>query len=280
MVTRRTFLTGAAAAFVFPSAGGRTRPVKVGVCTPDVAGAAGYGFDYVEPAAAEIAAMSKDQFREFSDTVLRSPLRCYAFNSLIRRPDLKVVGPNVPTSALKEYLEECLPRCRHLGASIVVWGSAGSRNVPEGFSREQALDQIAAFLKMAGEVARRSHVLIAIEPLRRQESNILNTGAEALEMLRRVKHPNIRMIIDYFHLREENEDPRIIEIGRREIVHLHFANPHGRLWPHTLGEDDHYAAFFGYLKKTGYSGGISIEGEGSLAKDGKASREFFRQALV
>lgn len=280
MVTRRTFLAGAAAAFVCSAEWGRVRPVKVGVCTCDVAGAAKYGFDYVEPAAAEIAAMSKDQFREFSDTVLASPLRCHAFNSFIRRPDLKVVGPEVPTSALKEYLEGCLPRCRRLGASIVVWGSAGSRNVPEGFSREQARDQIAAFLKMAGEVARRSHVIVAIEPLRRQESNILNTGAEALEMVRRVKHPNIRMIIDYFHLRGENEDPRIIEIGRREIVHLHFANPHGRVWPHDLVEDDHYAAFFGYLKKTGYSGGISIEGQGSFEKDGKASREFFRQALV
>ncbi len=280
MVTRRTFLAGAAAGFVCPAVWGRARPVKVGVCSRDVAGAAKYGFDYVEPAAAEIAAMSEDEFREFSDIVLASPLRCHAFNSFIRRPDLKVVGPEVPTSALKEYLERCLPRCRRLGASIVVWGSAGSRNVPEGFSREQARDQIAAFLKMAGEVARRSQVIVAIEPLRRQESNILNTGAEALEMVRRVKHPNIRMIIDYFHLREENEDPRIIEIGKREIVHLHFANPHGRVWPHDIVEDNHYAAFFGYLKKTGYSGGISIEGQGSFEKDGKASREFFRRALV
>ena len=279
MVRRRTVLAGTAAAFVC-AAWGRGRTVKVGVCTRDVAGAAKYGFDYVEPAAAEIAAMSTDQFREFSDTVLASPLRCHALNSFVRRPDLNVVGPEVPTSALKEYLEGCLPRCRRLGASIVVWGSAGSRNVPQGFSREQARDQIAAFLKMAGEVARRSHVIVAIEPLRRQESNILNTGAEALEMVRRVKHPNIRMIIDYFHLREENEDPRIIEIGRREIVHLHFANPHGRVWPHDLVEDDHYAAFFGYLKKTGYSGGISIEGQGSFEKDGEASREFFRHALV
>jgi D-psicose/D-tagatose/L-ribulose 3-epimerase len=167
MVTRRTFLAGSAAAFVCPEAWGRARKVKVGVCTRDVAGAAKYGFDYVEPAAAEIAAMSKDLFREFSDTMLVSPLRCHAFNSFIRRPDLKVVGPEVPTSALKEYLEGCLPRCRRLGASIVVWGSAGSRNVPEGFSREQARDQIAAFLKMTGEVARQSHVIVAIEPLTR-----------------------------------------------------------------------------------------------------------------
>src|SRR5438067_3423888 len=277
MVTRRSFLAGIAASAFCAPAWSKTSSVKIGVCTRDSAGAVKYGFDYVEPGAAEIAAMSEEQFRQYSDTVLASPLRCHAFNSFIRRPDLKVVGPEVPTSALRGYLEGCLPRCRRLGASIVVWGSAGSRNVPQGFSREQARDQIAAFLKMAGEVARRSHVIVAIEPLRRQESNILNTGAEALEMVRRVKHPNIRMIIDYFHLREENEDPRIIEIGKREIVHLHFANPHGRAWPHDLVEDDHYAAFFGFLKKTGYSGGISIEGDGSFEKDGKASREFFRQ---
>src|SRR5215467_10400874 len=130
MVTRRTFLAGAGAAFLCSAAWGRTHGVKVGVCTRDVAGAAKYGFEYIEPAAAEIAAMSEDQFREFSNIVLDSPLRCHAFNSLIRRPDLKVVGPEVPTSALKEYLEGCLPRCRRVGASIAVWGSGASRNVP------------------------------------------------------------------------------------------------------------------------------------------------------
>ena len=212
MVTRRTFLAGAAAAAVYPAAFGR-RPVKIGVCTRDVVGAAKYGFDYVEPAAAEIAAMGEDQFREFSDTVFASPVRCHAVNSFIRRPDLKVVGPEVQTSALKEYLEGCLPRCRRLGASIVVWGSAGSRNVPEGFSREQAREQIAAFLMMAGYVARRSRLIVAIEPLRRQESNILNTGAEALEMVHRVNHPNIRMIIDYFHLREETTTCESLRLG-------------------------------------------------------------------
>jgi sugar phosphate isomerase/epimerase len=132
---------------------------------------------------------------------------------------------------------------------------------------------------MAGDIARRHEITIAIEPLRRKESNILNTGDETLEMVRTVKHPNVRMIIDYFHLREENEDPRILEVAQREIVHLHFANPHGRVWPRDLREDDHYTAFFGYLKKTDYSGGISIEGRGSLETDGAAGRAFFREAL-
>ena len=278
MITRRTFLT-ALAISPFLAAPRSSTKINVGVCTRDSAAAAKYGFDYIEPAAAEMAAMSEDQFHQYADKVLASPVRCRAFNGFIRRPELKVVGEEVPTSALHDYVESCLVRCRQLGASIVVWGSAGSRKVPEGFSRERARGQIAHFLQMAGDVARRHDIIVAIEPLRHQESNILNTGAEALEMVRTVKHPNVRMIIDYFHLREENEDPRIVEVARREIVHLHFANPHGRLWPHDLSEDDHYRAFFEYLRKTGYSGAISIEGQGSFEKDGAASRAFFREAL-
>jgi D-psicose/D-tagatose/L-ribulose 3-epimerase len=279
MVTRRTVLTGIAAAAFWSPAWCRVGGVKIGVCTSDVGGAAKYGFDYIEPAAAEIAAMREDQFREYTDTVLASPVHCHAFNSFIRRPDLKVVGPDASISALRDYLQICLPRCHRLGAAIVVWGSAGSRNVPEGFLRPRARDQIASFLHMAGELGSRYDMVVAIEPLRHQESNILNTGAEVLEMVRTVKHPNVRMIIDYFHLREENEDPRILEVARQEVVHLHFANPHGRLWPHKFSEDDHYGSFFHYLKKIGYSGGISIEGKGSLEEDGAASLEFLRRAV-
>ena len=279
-LTRRALLAGIGASALCPQAWTRARAVKVGVCTNDVAGAVKYGFDYIEPSAAEIAAMSEDQFRRFADEVLASPIRCESCYSFIRRPELKVVGNDVPVSALRDYLEPCLARCRKLGASVVVWGSAGSRNVPEGFPRERAWEQIAEFLPMAGEIAKRHGIVIAIEPIRRQESNILNTGAETLEMVRKVKHPNVRMIIDYYHLREENEDPHIVETARHEIVHFHFANPHQRRWPHDLAEDDHYRAFFRYVKKIGFAGGISIEGHGSFADDGAASRAFFLQALA
>jgi sugar phosphate isomerase/epimerase len=279
MLSRRAFLSAIAASPLWLAAFPSKSKVRIGVCTRDFASATKYGFDYIEPSAADIAAMSEEDFHQFSSAVLASPVRCEAFNGLIRRPDLKVVGNEVPTDALREYLDKCVSRCRVLGASVVVWGSAGSRNVPDGFPRERAQQQIADFLHMAGDIGRQHEVIIAIEPLRHQEGNILTTGAEALEMVQRVKHSNVRMIIDYYHLREENEDPRILETAQREIVHLHFANPHGRLWPHDLSEDDHYIAFFDYLKKTGFSGGLSVEGKGSFENDGTASRAFFRQAL-
>jgi len=280
MPTRRTLFRAIAALPFCLSAWAETQKIKIGVCTSDIGGAARFGFEYVEPSASEIAGMSEKQFRNFAASVTASPIRCEVFNSFIHRPELKVVGNEVSLEALREYVEHCLARCGKLGASIVVWGSAGSRNVPDGFPRQRARKQIAEFLAMAGDVSRGFQIIVAIEPLRRQESNILTTGAEALEMVRTVNHRNVRMIIDYFHLREENEDPHILQDARQEIVHLHFANPRGRLWPHDLTEDDHYRQFFDYLKKTGYSGRISIEGRGSFEGDGAASRAFFRNALA
>ena len=127
---RRTFLTAIAVGALYERPGrSQTAPtvaakLKLGVCTSDIAGAVKYGFDYIEPAAADIAGMSEDKFRQYSDEVLSSSIRCEAFNSFIRQPELVVLGNAVPTAALKDYMEACLTRCRKLGASIVVWGSA------------------------------------------------------------------------------------------------------------------------------------------------------------
>jgi sugar phosphate isomerase/epimerase len=190
-----------------------------------------------------------------------------------------VVGANVNNDALTAYLNSTLDRCRQLGARIVVWGSASSRNVPEGFSRDQAWLQIQEFLGRAGDIARSNNIIVAIEPLRKQESNIINTGAEAARLVEEAGHPNVKMIIDYYHMREEKEDPEIMQRARGHIVHLHFANPNGRVWPKSPDEDPEYARFFALIKSTGYKGGLSIEGRGTFEADAAASLAFFRREL-
>ncbi|HEV3276378.1 MAG TPA: sugar phosphate isomerase/epimerase family protein [Terriglobia bacterium] len=284
MISRRQCLTtlgaGAAAALSLARARAATSRVQVGVCAApgDLAKAESYGFDYLEPPAAALAAMSAADFQAFRARVLASRLRCTSLNSFVRK--LRVVGEGVRTEDVQEYLNVCLPRCQEVGGEIVVWGSAGSRNVPEGFPRERAWEQIKTFLRAAGDAAHPRRLVIAIEPLRRQESNIINTAAEALRLVREVHHPNVRMIVDYYHLRAENEDPEIIWTARREIVHFHFANPQGRRWPKSASEDPEYARFFELVRKIHFRGGISIEGNGSFELDARASLEFFHQELA
>ena len=282
-LSRRAVLlsSGAAALSVLAKTGlAKTNGVEVGVCgsVDEFVKAEQWGFDYFEPSAAAIAALNDRDFAEFRQRVLKSRLRCHSFNSLIRT--LHVVGPEANLEEVSSYLDSTLDRCRQLGAGIAVWGSASSRNVPEDFSRDQASQQITAFLRRAGEIAKARNMIVAIEPLRKQESNIINSGAEALRLVHEVNHPHVKMIIDYYHLREEMEDPEIVRLAGKEIVHLHFANPNGRRWPRALNEDPEYARFFELLKRIDYHGGISIEGRGTFDEDASASLAFFRQALT
>ncbi len=280
---RRQFLAALGATLssaAIPSAAHSRKRVNFGVCAnaatfPKVVH---YGFDYIEPAAADIAAMSESAFSDFKQQVMASPIRCDCFNNFIR--SLHVDGDNVNSDALRNYMELALTRCGELGGTIVVWGSSGSRNVPPGFSRDQAWKQIVGFLRLADDVARPNGIVIAIEPLRTQESNIINTGAEAQKLVHDVNRPNIRMIIDYYHMSVMKEDPEIIWQARKDIVHFHFANPSGRIWPKSPSEDPEYARFFAQVKKIKFRGGISIEGRGDIDADAAQSLDFFRRELA
>ena len=280
MFLRRDFLRYAAALALLDRTAfaEKRRRIQIGCCVSireldDVRHA---GFDYIEPAAAEIAALTPAEFESWKGRVFASPLRCDAFNSFIRRKELVVVGPSVDLGPVKEYVDATLDRCRQLGAKVVVWGSAGSRNVPEGFSRDKAWEQIAVFLQSIAPIAARHDIVVSIEPLNRKESNIFNTGREALRMVNLVNRPEIRMIIDYYHLRLENESLGIFEEAGNKINHLHFARPEGRLWPVNPDEDVEYQAFFEMLRRLNWSGGISVEGKGTVRENGKDAVAFLR----
>ena len=280
-MNRRSFLKATVGASVLAAAPvvSKAEAVEIGVCagTEDLGKAERWGFDYLEPAAAAIAALSATEFERVRQQVLASRLRCRSFNSLIRT--MQVVGPEANLDAVSIYLNAALDRCRQLGARVVVWGSASSRNIPAGHSREQAWQEIKRFLQRAGDIAKSHELVIGIEPLRKQESNIINAGAEALRLVDEVKHPNVKMIIDYYHLRMENEDPDILVRAREHVVHLHFANPNGRRWPKSVDDDPEYGRFFQFVKQIGYTGGLSIEARGTFEEDGATSLAFLRGEL-
>jgi sugar phosphate isomerase/epimerase len=280
-LTRRdAIFTTAGAAFAAGSVFAKVGGIELGVCgnPPDYAKAEQYGYDYFEPSAAVVAAMTDAAFNTFRDQVKASKTYCRSFNILFRNQ--KVVGPDVNLDEIDKYLDTTFERCKALGAKVIVWGSSGSRRVPDGYSRDTAWEQMKAYLKRAGVVARAKGVVIGIEPLRKQECNIINTGAEALKLLTEVNHPNVQMIIDYFHLAIEKEDPQIVRTAKDHIVHMHFANPTGRRWPHSADEDPGYAPFFQAVKDIHYQGGLSIEGTGTFEADGAASLAFFKSFLA
>jgi sugar phosphate isomerase/epimerase len=221
--------------------------MEFGICTSlsqaDAAKAAGW--DYVEPPAKEL----------LDGVERRWPAR--AVNVLVP-PSLKITGPHVDPAALRDRLRRVAERARAIGVEILVFGSGGARNVPDGFDRATADEQIIDFARMAADVAKGNGVLVAIEPLNRGECNIVHTLAEAAAIARRIDHPNLRVLLDSYHLWLENEPLENVAAAMDLIAHVHVADKDGRVAPGESGTSD-YRSLFRILKSGGYDSRMSVE---------------------
>jgi sugar phosphate isomerase/epimerase len=220
-----------------------------------------WGFNYCEPQVIKVMALSEAEFETRAGLAQAASIHVEAMNSLMPS-DLKVVGPRVDSSQVRDYVQKALARAEKLGAKVVVFGSGDSRRVPDGFSHERAWLQLQEFLHLLGdEIVRNQYgMVIGIEALRHEESNIVNTSSEAYNLAVQTHHPKVHILVDFFHLASEGEDPAILPFLKDQIVHLHFADAsRGRMFPRTDSKHPAYDAFFSTIREIGYQGRMSLE---------------------
>jgi len=214
------------------------------------------GYDYSEPAVGLVKPESPDsEFDAVYETVTQAGLVPEAWNCLLP-PDMKIVGPEVDSYRIERYLRTAFERIGELGGEIVVAGSGEARRVPDGFPIDEANDQLVEFLTLCGQVAGSHGITIALEPLSSRETNIINSVPEALEMVHRVSHPFVKLVVDLYHVMADDQPLEDIIPARDEIVHVHIADT-GRLYPGS--GDWPIREFLGLLKEIGYDERVSVE---------------------
>jgi D-psicose/D-tagatose/L-ribulose 3-epimerase len=243
-----------------PTAGhSQVRRVAVGLCTPlaGIEAAKGAGFDYAELATTEIAGLSDADFELAVSRIKQAGIATPAAN-LFLPAALKVTGPAIDREAQNAYLAKAFDRLARLGVEIVVFGSGGARRVPDGFPQDEAFKQLVEFGQRVAPAAQRRRITVVVEPLRKQETNIINSAAEGLTLVQAINEPAFQLMIDFFHLASEHEDPAVVLRAAAHLRHLHMANPNGRVYPLEWSEFD-YAPFFANLRQAGYGQRISVE---------------------
>jgi sugar phosphate isomerase/epimerase len=200
--------------------------------------------------------VSDEQFQIHLQRIkkLRTPL--FACNLFIPG-DLKVVGPQVDEKLVLTYVEAVLKRARAAGLKMIIWGSGGSRGIPEGFDRTKAKEQFISFGKKIAPLAAKYKIILALENLNRTECNFINSVKEAFEIVRAIDHQNLRLCIDIYHMLKENESPQIIPDTKGYFVYCEVAEKEGRTPPGVSGDD--FTPYFSALKNIGYTGKIVIE---------------------
>lgn len=218
------------------------------------------GYDYIELPLNELAQLSEQEFRDARTVLEELDLPCRACNDFMPAR-FQITGPDVTSRAeLTDYLRRALERAARLGISFAVFGSPWSRSCPEHYSREAAFGQIAEFLSLAGEEAAPYQVVIAIEPINRGETNMLNHFSDGVRMARTVDYPNVRVLCDYYHLRFEGDPPSVLLDGGSELlIHTHISRLEGRRYPTDLSLEPMLPEYAGVLRQIGYAGGVSVE---------------------
>lgn len=235
--------------------------MRLGVCTgfENIELAAKAGFDYLECSISALAAMSDAEFaalaaRDFPIPVLKG--NCMVPGSV------KVCGPEAGEAAWREYLARAFSRAHALGVQVAVFGSGAAREVPNGFAFDAAWRQILAFLRVAAEIAEQNGLKVAIEPLRREECNIVNYVSEGVLLSASVGSPAIGALGDSFHMLTVREPFGALENAGERLLHVHISRAlndlSGREYPYP-GDGVDYESMFDVLKRMGYRGDVSIE---------------------
>lgn len=216
------------------------------------------GFDYVELGFRALAPLDDEvTFLAARDRILDAPLRPEALSGFIPPfVGLAVVGPSVDRAALRRYSETMLNRAAQVGAKIVTIGSGRSRTIPEGFPPQRARDQFRDFLALVADLAIPRGLAVGLEALNREETNLINTVAQAHAMVREVNRPGLRLTVDYYHLFSDGESLAGFQSVRGLVAHIHTADA-GRRPPGTEGTDQ--LALLRALHSIGYDDRLSME---------------------
>lgn len=200
--------------------------VCIGIDSPEqLRIAAQCGYDYVETNFTSLTQADEAAYTAFSQALQEAGVPCEAANCFIPGT-LPLTGGSVDFDALRAFVEKGMQRARAIGIEVVVFGSGGARKLTEGVSYREGFLQLAAFLReIAGPIAQRYGVRIAIEPLCPQECNIINRVKEGVMLAAASGCDNVGGLGDLYHMAIVGEGGDEIRQLHGSILHTHIANP-------------------------------------------------------
>lgn len=250
--------------------------MRYGICTgAEQAGPMkAWGYDYLELAVGSVYNLSQSEIKEKKQRLADAGLRSEVFNCLFPGT-LALVGEKADRDEIAEYLKRAFSKIAEFEPEVVVFGSGQSRRCPEGYAYERAYKELTEVCRMICKEAEPYQIQIAIEPLRRQETNIICSIAEGEVLRMNTGCANARLLADYYHMIEAGDSLEDIKnIGR--FAHIHIAARDTRKYPLEPGNDC-FDVLFSNLKSIGYDGRISIEGSAEdFERDGAAAVKFLR----
>jgi len=101
---------------------------------------------------------------------------------------------------------------------------------------------------------------MCLEALATCYCNTVNTTTQALEIIKQVNHPSVKLVLDFYNMEHMNEAD--IELTKLPIIHAHISDDDGapnlRSYLKPNKKDLHQKRIK-RLQDTGYNGGLTLE---------------------
>ncbi|MDQ0474938.1 sugar phosphate isomerase/epimerase family protein [Labrys wisconsinensis] len=159
-------------------------------------------------------------------------------------------------------LKEALAVARDLNASHVcgiLYSAFQKYSLPP---TKDGVARSVEVLQKVAETAAASGITLGLEVVNRYESNVLNTASQAVEMVRRIGAPNVKVHLDCYHMNIEEADIEAAIIGTGEHLGYFHTGDSNRGYLGSGSID--FGRVFRALVKANYQGPITFESFSSV----------------
>jgi D-psicose/D-tagatose/L-ribulose 3-epimerase len=217
------------------------------------------GFDFVELPIEDPALIDGKLVRRALDDHGLGCVGCGAFGPT---RDLTHEDPKVHAVCF-DYIKRSLDLCAELGTDVFagpMYSAVGKRRLLPAAERKTEWNRAVGNLRKACELAAQHRVRLAIEPLNRFETDLVNTAADVARMVDEIAHPAAGVMADSYHmnLEERDNEQALRTIGHR-LAHVQVSDNYRGCPGKGQVRWDTFKRGILAAQAAGYKGGVAIE---------------------
>lgn len=166
--------------------------------------------------------------------------------------DREEKGRRAAIQRLKEQIDLA---ARFPGCQVIIGSMRGNIPGPEQDAETRGL--LLQSMRELTEHLKGKDCGVVFEAINRYENNYLNTAAETVEFVKTLGSPQVKVLLDTFHMNIEERDlPGAIRATGPYLGHIHLAD-NTRWYPGSGSLD--FSAILRALRDIGYAGWLSFE---------------------
>jgi len=214
------------------------------------------GFDAVEIPVEDPTLINPGLLRKALKENQLEPIVCGVFND---QRDFTHDDPSYHANCFR-YIQSCFDICEEIESGFIagpMYSAVGKARPASDEQRKTEWNRAVTNLKKVSESAGKRNLKIAIEPLNRFESDLINNAATVMRLIKDIDYPAARVLLDGFHMNiEETDMETAIKLVGDKLLHVQVSE-NTRGIPGT-GQTN-WSSLKKGLEAVNYQGAITIE---------------------